>query len=350
MSAKLLDEHLISLDHHSRIQRDCSGGKFRNCCYRLIWVIVCVQCLVGCRALRNHRQIREQREQGAARQLSLRGHEALQQEKYIDAESFFGEAIRQSPVDERAQWGYAEVLWQRGQRSPAIEHMTQAVAMSGDNPDLIVRLGQMYLEQQELPRAAEQAGAALRIQRKHAGAWALKGDVLRQQSQLSEALDCYQLSLIYRADAPQVQVALAEIYRQVGRPQRALATLDHLADHHAPEQVPPRAWLLKGQALADMGEDSEAQRYFRLASQYAGEKDSGLLLELAAAQHACGDLAEARFCLGRVLQHEPENPGAMQLQSQLDQSFMQMAADQSGRVPAMHVPYQRSPITELTAP
>lgn len=305
-------------------------------------MLLCIHGSVGCRALRNHRQIREQREQGAARQLSLRGHEALQQKKYLDAESFFGEAIRQSPVDERAQWGYAEVLWERGQRGAAIEHMTQAVTMSGDHPDLVVRLGQMYLEQNELPRAAEQAELALKIQRKNAGAWALKGDVLRQQRELAEALDCYHRSLMYHSDAPQVQVALAEIYCQLGRPQRALATLDHLEDHHAPEQIPPRAWLLKGQALADMGENSEAKRYYHLASQYAGETQTGLLLELAAVQRDCGDLAEARICLGRVLQHEPEDPGALQLKDQLDQTFMKWAADPSRQAPTMLVPYQRN--------
>ncbi len=324
----------------SQVQKDL---RIQSCCFRLLCALACLQCLAGCRAIRNHRQTREQ---GSARQLSLRGAEALQQQKYSDAESLFGEAIRQSPVDERAQWGYAEVLLQRGQLQPAIEHMTKAVATSGGNPDLVVRLGQMFLEQNELQRAGEQAEVALQIQRKHAGAWALKGDVLRQQRQLQEALDCYHRSLIYRSDAPQVQVALAEIYRQLGRPQRALATLDHLQDHLAPEQVPPRAWLLKGQALADLGENTEAQRCFHLASQYAGETQSGLLLELASVQHECGDLAEARLCLGRVLQHDPSNPGALQLQNQLDQSFIRMAADQSAKVPAMHVPYQRNAVPQ----
>lgn len=333
--------NLLNRNLHTLATARISGGFCR-----LVWLLLCIHCIVGfagCRAIRNHRQSREQ---GAARQMSLRGAEALQQQKYSDAESLFGEAIRQSPVDERAQWGYAEVLWHRGQYQPAIEHMTKAVATSGGNPDLVVRLGQMYLEQNELLRAAEQAEVALNLQRNHAGAWALKGDVVRQRRQqgyLDEALACYHRSLIHRSDSPQVQVALAELYRQQGRPQRALATLDHLEDHHAAEQVPPRAWLLKGQALADMGENSEAKRYFRLASQYAGETQSGLLLELAAVQHEFGDLAEARLCLGRVLQHEPGNPGALQLQNQLDQSFVRMAADQSEKVPAMQVPYQRNP-------
>jgi predicted Zn-dependent protease len=273
--------------------------------------------------------------------MSLRGAEALQQKKYGDAETFFSEAIRQSPADERAQAGYAEVLRQKGQVQSATEHMTSAVEISGGNPDLVVRLGQMHLEQGELPLALAQADLALRNQRTHAGAWALKGDVLRQQRQLQDALDCYHRSLIYRADAPQVQIALAEIYRQLDKPQRALATLNNLADHHSPEQIPPRAWLLKGQALADLGEDAEATRCLRLATQYAGESQCGLLLELASAQYDCGDLAEARLCLGRVLRQEPTNPSALQLQSQLDQSFVQMASDQNGKIPVMNVNFQR---------
>lgn len=305
------------------------------CC---VIVLACVSLSGGCRAIRANRQSREL---GAARQLSLRGVDALQQKKFGDAESLFTEAIRQSPADERAQWGYAEVLWQRGQYQSATEHMAKAVQTSGGNPDLVVRLGQMYLEQQQLDRAIEQADAALNQQRKHAGAWALRGDALRQQRRLQEALECYHRSLLFRADAPAVQVALAEIYRQLGRPQRALATLDHLAEHHTPEEMPPRAWLLRGMALADLGEDAEARRCFQLASQYAGEANTGLLLELASVQFNSGDLAEARLCLGRVLKSEPENPAALDLQSQLDQSFVRMAADQSAKVPAMQVPYQR---------
>lgn len=305
---------------------------------RLVGVVICLNCLVGCRALRANRQTRELT---AARHLSLRGAEALQQKKYGDAESLFSEAIRQSPADERAQAGYAEVLLQKGQVQAAAEHMTSAVEISGENPDLVVRLGQMHLEQGELNLALQQADLALRNQRTHADAWALKGDVLRKQNQLQAALDCYHRSLIYQSDAPQVQIALAEIYRQLGKPQRALATLNNLADHHSEEQIPPRAWLLKGQALADLGEDVEAQRCLRLATQYAGDSQCGLLLELATAQFDCGDLAEARLCLGRVLRQEPSNPSALQLQGQLDKSFAHLALGQSGKVPAMNANLKR---------
>ncbi len=302
-----------------------SMRRFRQSDRLAAWMFLLLVCTVGCRALRSNRQTREL---AAARQMSLRGAEALQQKKFSDAESLFAEAIRQCPADERAQWGYAEVLWQRGQTEQATVHMLKAAETSGGNPDLVVRLGQMYLEQDDPARAIQQADLALRSQRTHSGAWALKGDSLRKQNQLQAAMDCYQRSLIHRPDAPAVQVATAELYRQLGRPQRALSTLDNLADHNPPEKIPPRAWMLKGLALADLGEDQEAKRCWRQAAQYASESQSELLLELASVQFANGDLAEARLCLGRVLQQDARNPRALGLQAQLDKSFAELSSGQ----------------------
>ena len=83
--------------------------------------------------------------------------------------------------------------------------------------------------------------------------------------------------------------------------------------------------MLKGLALADLGEEDEAKKCWRLAAQYASETQSELLLELASVQYASGDLAEARLCLGRVLQHDAKNPRALNLQTQLDQSFADLS-------------------------
>ncbi len=127
---------------------------------------------------------------------------------------------------------------------------------------------------------------------------------------LQEALDCYHRSLLYRSDAPAVQVALAEIYRQLGRPQRALATLDHLADHHTPEELPPRAWLLRGMALADLGEDAKAKQCLQLASQYAGETQTGLVARVSFRAIQLGRPGRSEIVSCRVLKNEPENPAA----------------------------------------
>lgn len=256
-----------------------------------------------------------------ARQLSLRGADALQQRKYSDAESLFVEALRQSPSDERAQWGYSEVLWQRAEHKEATKHMAQAVELSGSNPELLVRLGQMYLEQEDYPRAAEQADLALHSHRNDPTAWALKGAVLRRRGELGPAIECYHRALIYRPDWPEVQVTVAELYRLSNRPQRALATLDRLTDQRSETQVPPRANLLRGQALADLGELEAALVCLRQAAPTLPADQSELLYEFAQTQFRLGDLVEARLCLGRALQKDPSSTASLKLQTELDDAL-----------------------------
>ncbi len=269
----------------------------------------------GCRTLHSGRQTRDL---SISRQNSLRGAEKLQQNKLQEAEFLFSEALRHSSADERAQSGMAEVLWQRGECDKALKHMRQAAAISGENPDYLVRLGEMNFQQGLLAEALLQADSALNTQRQHAGAWALKGKVLQKSGQLDEAMSCYHRALSYRADAPEVQVALAEIYRSLGRPQRALATLDCMTDGKSGELNNPAAWLLKGQALADLGEREAARGCLKNAALCSNEQATDFLLSLAQAQVQVGDLAEARVCLGRAFRYDPYNPQAQHLQASID--------------------------------
>jgi Tfp pilus assembly protein PilF len=147
-------------------------------------------------------------------------------------------------------------------------------------------------------------------------------------------------SLYYRPDNPPIDVMRAEIYRQLGRPQRALGILDHLEDNVPAENIPARAWLLMGLTYADLGAQEQAKGYLQLAAQRAGDS-SDLLLELAEAQYVAGDLAEARLYLGRVLAKDSQNSAALQLQTQLDQSFAKLAAE-SASLPLHQVGLQRS--------
>lgn len=291
---------------------------------------------MGCQRLRSGHRTKDL---ASARQFSLRGADALQQNKWNDAEVLFAEALRQSDVDERAQWGQAEVLWNRGEKEKATEHMLKAVELSGENPELLVRLGQMYAEQGTWELAQQQADRVLTCQRTNAGAWELRGDVLRQGGQLDLAMDSYHRSLIYRPGNPRVQISLAEIYRSQGRPQRALATLDHLADQRSGTGLSARSWLLKGQALADLGESSESMSCLRNAAILAQDDEPELLLQIAGSQFTLGELGEARICLGRVLRHNPQNDQALHLQNQLDQSFHTIS--QSDKLSAIPVGFDK---------
>ncbi len=272
----------------------------------------------GCRTLRSSRHTRSLT---TARQLSLRGADHLQQGNYGEAGTLFSEALRNSDADERAHWGLGECLWKEGSCRQAASHMAQAAELSGNNPDLLVRLGEMYLEEGSLDEALQQADTVLTKDRRHAPAWALRGQVLRRRGDLEEALECYDLALIHRPNNPAARIAIADIHSALGQPQRALAAIDELADQRPTEDIPARAWMLKGKALAALGEHGESKKCLRYAAICADHAETQLLLDLAQLQCAAGDLAEARVCLGRALRNDPSDPMALNLKQALDRSF-----------------------------
>lgn len=299
------------------------------------WLVLYVASVLaagGCRSLHSGRQTRAL---SISRQNSLRGAEKLQQNKLQEAEFLFSEALRHSSADERAQSGMAEVLWQRGEAEKAIQHMSQAAAISGENPDYLVRLGEMNFQQGALDQALRQADVALENQRTHAGAWALRGKVLQSSGRLDEAMSCYHRALSYQPASPDVQLALAEIYRDLGRPQRALATLDCMSDGQSGELTCPKAWLLKGQALASLGEPAACRNCLKNAALCADDQDLELLLSLAQYQMEIGEIDEARVCLSRAFRHDPYNPKTRQLQASLDQLA------HSGRAEANLIGFER---------
>src|ERR1051326_2825708 len=121
---------------------DCHASG-RPCPAAFAAALSCVVIITsGCRALRGHKVSDENI--AAARQLSLQGMDAQQRGQWDRAEILFAAAILKCPSDERARYGYAEALWQRGAWQKAVEHMEEAVRLSGSDPERLVRLGQMY--------------------------------------------------------------------------------------------------------------------------------------------------------------------------------------------------------------
>lgn len=235
-----------------------------------------------------------------ARQLSLRGAESLQQEQWGDAEAYFSEALKQSAMDERAHWGFAEAMWNKGDREQATKHMEQAVRLSGGNPDLSVRLGQMQLEQGRLDEASKQAETALSSNRRHPGAWALQGDVLVAWQRWNEALAAYHRALVYQPDFPAVQIAVAELYHRTGRPQRALATLDRLEDEHPLDRMPVRAMWLRSESLVNLGRTREAREMLSEAEKRITRADTDTMLAIARTRYRLGDFQESQLLLAQA--------------------------------------------------
>ena len=278
---------------------------------------------VGCRAFRG---TPTNKPLVSARQLSLRGADALQRDRYSDAELLFSQALAQSPLDERAHWGYATTLWSRGDKEQATYHMSEALRLSGKNPEYAIRLGEMYLESGKNEQAKQIALDVLSVNRNHAQAWALLGDTHRASSETHDALECYHRALLIRSDYPRVQLSIAELYRTTQRPERSLSTLDHMADLHPEVSDQPEHMLQRGLTFADLNRPQEATMLLAKASERLPPELWQRQIQVAETQYRLGELVQARITLGRVLAEHSSDSEVVRVKGSLDESFAKLAA------------------------
>jgi tetratricopeptide (TPR) repeat protein len=278
-----------------------------------IFVVICLSS--GCRMWQ---RVRTQPDEAIAqtRQLSLQGQDAQQQGRWDEAEALFASAVAKCPRDERARCGYAEALWQRGAHDEAVAHMEEAVKLSGHDPERLVQLGNMYLARGEFDRAAHQASRAIAAGREQPSAWALQGHVLKAQGNDAEALAAFHRALSYQEQFPQVQLALAEIYSRQNRPQRALATLQALAEDYPPGQAPVEVLVQQAFALRELGRHQDATRMLAWAAQRTNPSPD-LLYELGRSQLLAGDAPSARVTIAAALDRDPRHVASLALREEL---------------------------------
>jgi len=300
---------------------------------RLLWCgLLCLAGNLGCNALTRRTDPQPHRD---ARAFSLRGAEALERQRYEDAEALFSEALHFSQTDERAHWGYAQTLLLQKRLDEAASHMARAVELSGNNPAYLVDLGRIHLERGDVEMAVQCARSAIVKDHRSSGAWRLMGDGARVQRRWEESLEHYQRALISQPDNPPVQLSVSELYLQLGRPRRSLATLDHMVDLHPDAIANPELLLQRGLALAALGRQSEAIAILDRVSDQLPLDRTDRHLQLAEAQVRLGELVAARRTLGRLLQEFPGNESATRLLSTLDLRFEHLAMP---LVPSEEVP------------
>jgi tetratricopeptide (TPR) repeat protein len=282
---------------------------------------------IGCRAIEKRlpdsRLVR-------GRQLSSRGADLLRRSRYADAESLFCEAINSCPNDDRAHWGYATTLWNNNQRQTAIQHMREAVRLSGNNPEYAVRLGEMYLAQGDQQGAEDQARQVLKTHRDRADAWALLGDAQFQADDWNNAIESYHRALLIQSDYPKVQLAVAETYRRIGKPNRALATIDRMIDMHPAVVKSGETQLARAKILIELDRRQEAIVALKSIGDSLPIDDPMKQLDVVACYSHLGELVDARMSLGRIVQHHPRHPNVLAFQSQLDHSFAHLAEQANG--------------------
>lgn len=289
------------------------------------FMVLCCLSLLNCGGCRVFRGGGTNTSLVTARQLSLRGADAFQRSRNQDAELLFSQALAISPLDERAHWGYAMTLWQRGDKQKATHHMSEALRLSGRNPEYAIQLGEMHQALGDYQAAKKLGLDVLSDNRNHARAWALLGDTHRSAGEWVDALECYHRALLIRSDYPKVQLAITEIYRKLGKPQRALATLNRMVDLHGSVREDPEHMLFRGLVFADLNRPQEAAALLASAAERLPTDRLDLHLEIVGTQYQLGELVQARIALGRLA---AEHSGDVRVQSAkavLDQSFEAMS-------------------------
>ena len=261
----------------------------------------------------------------AEKQLSLQGIDAQQRNQWERAETLFAAAILKSPSDERARYGYAEALWQRGLWQESVAQMEESVRLSAGDPQRRVRLGQMYRSIGDLAKARSQAEQAIATNSRLASAWALRGQVSQAQGNRGAALADYHQALSHEAGQPDVQLAIAEIYAQDGKPQRALATLQALGATNPGGHLAAEIAIREAKALHAMNRRDDA---CRLLAQAAQRSDAQIEIfhELVNMQLAAGDIIAARGTLEAGINRFPQHLGLRNLAQELSPSRGRISA------------------------
>ena len=244
----------------------------------------------------------------ACRDLSRQGCAAVELGKWQEAEQLFEEAVAASPVDAEARRQLAEVLWQRGAHTEAVQQIEMAYRVAPHDSSLAVRAGEMRLAEGDSQRAVVWADRAITLDATLAAAWAIRGNAHLAAGELTAALADLHRALSYAPGQRDVLQAIAEIHHRAGRPRQCLTTAQRILDQFAPGEEPQDVLYLEGQAQAALGRQRDAAETFAAAAR-RGPPRADILCALAQAEvrrgHSAAAAAAARQALVVDVRHAP---------------------------------------------
>jgi tetratricopeptide (TPR) repeat protein len=234
------------------------------------------------------------------RRLSQEGMVALDRGEQEKAEELLAKAVNACPVDAEARRRYAEALWRRGAQKEAIAQLEAAARVTPDDAALWTRMAEMQLAAGQVELAGQTAERALELDTKLPGAWAIRGGVRRATGKPQEALADYLRALGYTPNDRAMLREVAEIYRDLNQPERALQNLQSLAETYSPGEEPADCLYLTGLAYVALGRYDDGVESFS-AALTRGTPTAEMYCHLGQAELLAGHTAEAACAARQAL-------------------------------------------------
>lgn len=297
----------------SHCRRDTRRRSAAGSIGRWSWLFVAACC--GCNLIGGQPPVSKQ--EAASRQLSQRGISLLEQGDWTRGEQQLSDAIKACPDDPEPHHHYAEALWHRGDKAGALAQMLEAIRLNGEDPQLMVRAGEMSLELGRKDEASKLADEAIRLNPRFGAAWCLRGRVAELNGLMDEALADLNRALQYQHDDRRALFLVAEWYRQQGRADRALCTLESLRDCYAPGEEPQQVLVLEGLAFTALHRYDDAAEVYAVA---LSRDPPSLELHdrLAEAQLLGGRPREAAGTMYQALTLDPNHAPSRALAERID--------------------------------
>lgn len=251
------------------------------------------------------------------RRLSQRGVAELERGRQQSAENLLAQAVTACPVDAEARRNYAESLWRRDARTEAISQMEEVVRLVEEDATMWQRLAEMYLADGCAELARDSAEKAIDLDQKLAGAWAVHGGATHSIGRPRDALNDYLRALGYAPGNREVLMQVAELYRELDQPLRALQTLQGLSETYTPGEEPARVLYLTGLAQLAVGRNDIAIESLT-AAVTRGQPTSEMYCRLGEAQLSAGRQAEAEAAARRSLELQPGYPPGVKLMQNIE--------------------------------
>lgn len=157
------------------------------------------------------------------------------QRRVPEAEQWFRDAIKKSPTTPEPRLALVESLAGDGRYAEAAKEMGQLVELQPDNPDYIVRWGELIFADDKRPQEERRREAAEVWRRMLAKRGddpvtvSRVADLLRSSGNTDVAIEQYQAAIKLAPNEPQYREYLGEFLHQLGRKDEALAAWRELA-------------------------------------------------------------------------------------------------------------------------